>query len=228
MQLNSDLLISVENYIKEFFEKEIPAEYVYHDFSHTHDVVEAALEIAKVYELSDRELELLQLAAWFHDTGYTKGKDGHEVRSAEIARTYLKDQDYTEAELDQIAACIMATKVPTSPQTLMEEILCDADLSHLGNKTYWDRCSRVRQELLVSQQIVMNEKEWVDFELNFVTKHQYHTPVARQMFDKRKQKHIKQLWKQKLRLDPNSVDSMDALAKEALEKKKEEKEEKQI
>lgn len=226
MQINSDLLISVENYIQEFFDTKISKEYVYHDFQHTFDVVEAALAMGKVYELSDRELELLQLAAWFHDTGYNKGKEGHEKRSAQIAREFLKDEDYSEEELDQIAACIMATKVPTSPKNLMEEILCDADLSHLGNRTYWDRCGRVRQELLVTQQIVMSEIEWVDFELNFVTKHQYHTPVARQMFDKRKQKHIKELWKQKLRLDPNAVDSIEALAKNAAEKAKQKKKKK--
>ena len=223
MQLNTDLLISVENYIQEFYEKKIPAEYVYHDFQHTCDVVEAATAIGKVYELTDRELELLQLAAWFHDTGYDKGKEGHESRSANYARKYLKNEDYGPAEIEQICDCIMATKVPTHPQNLMEEILCDADLSHLGNKTYWDRCGRVRQELMVSNQIVMSEMEWVDFELNFVTKHQYHTPVARQMFDKRKQKHIRQLWKQKLRLDPNAVDSIEALAKQDKKKSKKKK-----
>ncbi|MBK6932664.1 MAG: hypothetical protein IPH12_18110 [Saprospirales bacterium] len=29
---------------------------------------------------------------------------------------------------------------------LLEQIICDADLSHLGMDIYWDRNSRLRQE----------------------------------------------------------------------------------
>ena len=45
---------------------------------------------------------------------------------------------------------------------LLEEIVCDADLSHLGNAWYWDRCGKVRQELLLVEGTVLSEQEWVD------------------------------------------------------------------
>ena len=220
MQLNSDLLTSVELHISNFFKEHIPPEYVYHDFQHTYFVVGAATTIAVAYQLSEKEQEILQLAAWFHDTGYTEGQQGHEERSSAFARSYLTEIEYEEEGIEQIIGCIMATKVPHKPSNLLEEILCDADFNHLGSKSYWDRCSRVRQELATTKEIIMSEQEWVDFELNFIIQHQYHTAVARQIYDKRKQKHIRQLWKQKLRLNPDSIESMEALGKGKKKKKK--------
>ena len=45
----------------------------------------------------------------------------------------------------------------------MEQILGDADMSHLGKRSYWDRCERIRQELQLTKGISMNDEEWVDF-----------------------------------------------------------------
>lgn len=226
MQFKNDLLSEVEIHISSFFKEHIPLEYVYHDFQHTAHVVEAAKAIATAYQLSEKELEILQLAAWFHDTGYNKGQEKHEERSCEFAENYLREIDYDQEAIAQVKACIMATKVPHNPTNLFEKILCDADFSHLGSKSYWDRCYRVRQELLNTKEIIMSEQEWVDFELNFVTQHQYHTPVARQIYNKRKQKHIRQLHKQKLRLNPESKESMQLLKKKKKKKKNDPKKKK--
>lgn len=220
MQFNSNLLSAVELHISNFFKEHIPPEYVYHDFQHTSYVVEAASSIATAYQLPEEDQEILQLAAWFHDTGYTEGQEGHEQRSSQYAKVYLEKVGYDAEALEKILGCIIATKVPQKPQNLLQEILCDADFSHLGSKSYWDRCARVRQELHSTKGVLMSEQEWVDFELNFITQHQYHTAVARQIYDKRKQKHIRQLWKQKLRLNPDSVESMQALEKGKKKKKK--------
>ena len=94
----------------------------------------------------------------------------------------------------------MATKVPQNPSDLLEEIICDADLSHLGNNFYWDRCTRVRQELLLTQNLIMSEQEWLDFEIEFITSHEYKTEIARSLYNDQKKKHIKQLKRQRSRL----------------------------
>lgn len=46
----------------------------------------------------------------------------------------------------------------------------------------------------------MSDEEWIDFELEFMQKHRYHTPIAMELYEKRKQKHIRQLYKQRRRL----------------------------
>ncbi len=171
------------------------------------------------YHLDDRQLELLLLASWFHDTGYDEGQEGHEILGCKYLTEFLKEENYTQSELDIMYACIMSTKMPQQPNTILEEIICDADMSHLGKKIYWDRCGRIRQELLLTKGTMMSDQEWIEFELSFMTNHSYHTDYAEDVYGKRKNKHIRQLVKQKLRLNPKKVESVEVLAKTKTEQK---------
>lgn len=213
MPVNNHIIAAAEEYMTNFYRDHVSGEYVYHDLQHVREVVMACREIGLTYELRDNDLEKLILAAWFHDSGFDKGPDNHETRSCENVARFLSSYDYPPDQLRQIEACIMATKMPQSPDGILEQILCDADLSHLGDKTYWDRCSKVRQELIFTRNKVMTDHEWVDFELNFLLSHHYHTPVARELFNKRKLKHISQLKKQKMRLSPDKALGMDDIIK---------------
>lgn len=206
--MNNNILVTTETHIVNFFKESISAEYVFHDLQHTKNVVEAVAQIGAHYQLSSDDLEVLEIAAWFHDTGYSKGAEGHEERSASYARAFLAIHNYPEDKIKAIEACIFATKMPHQPQNQLEKILCDADLSHLGKNIYWDRCGRLRQELLITRKVMMSEQEWVDFELQFIQQHQYHTDEAKKLFEKAKQKHIRQLEKQKLRLTPLSCEAI--------------------
>ncbi len=167
-----------------------------------------------------KELVILQLAAWFHDTGYYTSPEGHEELSCQLAESYLKQRYYESGDIEAVKGCIIATRVPQNPQNLMEEILCDADLSHLGNDHYWDRCGRLRQEMLMTKEILMSEQEWVDFELDFMMRHRYHTEVAQDLFGKQKARHIKELKKQKQRLYPDELETLDVDSVTGRKKKK--------
>ncbi len=192
----------VESYVTRFFRERMPKEYVYHDFTHTQDVVRACRQIGMIEGISMAELEVLEIAAWFHDAGFDKGPENHELRSADYAMLFLETLDFPNGKIDDIMACIRATRMPQKPTTVLQQIICDADLSHLGDKSYWMRNACLRQEMLVAQQRAMTEEEWVNFELDFMTSHQYHTDAAKELFDQRKYKNIVQLRKQKMRIDP--------------------------
>ena len=214
------LLAEAEQYVKAFFDKNISPDYVFHNFPHTETVVESVKEIGQGFQLPERDLTILQLAAWFHDLGYDKGPAQHEERSVAYAKAFLEERKFPEKDMQTVANCILATKVPQHPDNVLEEILCDADMSHLGKESYWDRCGRIRQEVLVTQQMIMSEQEWVDFELNFMLQHRYHTQVATELYDERKQKHIRQLYKQKARLYPDSPGYVEIPEKPGKKKKK--------
>lgn len=220
---SNHIIEKAENYIADFFRKNIGAEYVYHDWQHTENVVEAVKELGTGLGLDIKEIEMLQVAAWFHDSGYDKGAEGHEERGSEYAEQFLKKYKYSTDYIATVKRLIMATKIPYQPVDVLEEVICDADLSHLGKKVYWDRCGRVRQELLITKSIVMSEQEWVDFELDFLNRHRYFTTVAEDLYNDRKLKHIKQLRKQKLRLNPKEVESVEDLARQDKKKKKKKK-----
>jgi predicted metal-dependent HD superfamily phosphohydrolase len=219
--VETNILTLIEDYVTQFFKERVPKKYVYHDLTHTQEVVRVCRQIGLTYGLPMDDLELLQIAAWFHDTGYEQGPENHEDRSAVNAAQFLSHYGFTDAQLQTIKSCILATKIPQRPLGLLQQIICDADLSHLGEKSYWMRTARVRQELLVTQNKAMNEEEWLEFELTFMLAHQYHTDVAKELFDKRKFKHIIQLRKQQMRLNPTTSDSEDLFLFEQEEKEKE-------
>ena len=209
---NISLLPIVESHVYEFFRNRVPEKYVYHDISHTVEVVTACRELATAYKISSTDYEILMLAAWFHDTGFEFGPDKHEERSAQNVYQFLANFSYPENNLEKIRGCILATKIPQQPYTLLEKIICDADLSHLGTKSFWRRTSRVREEMALAQNTTMNDEDWIDFEITFLIGHQYHTDFAQRLFDKRKAKHLKQMRQQKKRIAAdNDTDNLEEL-----------------
>ncbi len=203
--VKNTLLKEVEVFVSDFITSKVPGEYIYHNLKHTQSVVAACHEISAQYEIAEDEMEILELAAWFHDTGYDQGSLDHEERSCKYAEKFLLEKNYNAEKIQHVKECIMATKVPQQPTNLMQAIISDADLSHLGKKAYWSSSGLFRQELTMVKNINMSEVEWVDFEIDFIAKHQFHTPVARELYDSRKQKNIKQLKKQKIRLRPQEL-----------------------
>ncbi len=203
MNLVSEVINKAEAFVTDFFQQKMPVEYVYHDLEHTRQVVEAVAELFLSYDLTEEQRELLLIAAWFHDTGYTEGPKGHEERGCKIAADWMKKESYPQAAIDAVGILIMATKLPQNPTTISEQIIADADLSHLGKTTYWVRCDLVRQEMATMSGKHMSEKEWIDFEIQFMESHDFHTKAATALYDKRKQKYVRELLKQKIRLYPS-------------------------
>lgn len=232
MRLNPEqqtLVDGASSFVEAFITQNVPQDYVFHNFQHTYAVVEAAHQITEHFELSDEELLTVYLAVWFHDTGYTEGWQDHEERGAKLAAKFIRENSSLADDLVHgVENCILATRMPHVPQNLLEEIVCDADLSHLGQTSYWDRCGRVRQEFALTRSTVMSDQEWIDFELKFLLSHEYKTEVARELFGPLKSRHVKQLLKRKRDLypdqTPNSLaDSSPGKKDKKKKKKKEEK-----
>ena len=205
---HAELLESIESYVERYIQDEVDPKFVYHNFQHTCAVVEAARDLAKYYDVSKADRQAILLAAWFHDVGYAGGWEDHEERSVVAAREWIESKGVTDPTLiEQVSGAIRATKIGAKPQNFLEEIVADADLSHLGDLSYWDRCGRVRQEFALTRNMLMSDQEWIDFELNFMLNHEFHTEAARELFGERKSKHVKQLYKRKKALYPDQTPS---------------------
>ena len=73
--------------------KELPSHLSYHNSIHTLDVLQAAENIAAIEGTGDNDKELLFTAALFHDSGFLKSRENHEIESCNIARKFLPAQN---------------------------------------------------------------------------------------------------------------------------------------
>jgi len=189
----SQILESASQFVTKIQTEEIPQGYLYHNIIHIEEVVEAATEIGQNSGLTEKELELVLLAAWFHDTGLRKAYKEHEEASAEIAREFLLKHNYPEEDIKAVEANILATRMPHNPGNLMEKVLSDADLIHLGKKGYNAKCELLRTEWENVQGIKFTEIEWIKNNIKFITSNDFHTEYARSKYGERRKANIDKL-----------------------------------
>ena len=191
---NPLLLQNAEQYIRQLFATRVEESFSYHAIGHTESVVKAATLMADHYKLSEDERLTLLLSAWFHDSGYSKGKaQDHEAASQRIATNYLQSKDVPSELIEKVANGIAATRMPQAPQNLVEQILCDADLHHLGTEEFKIQNKLLRKELKNHGGEELKKKEWRQINIQFLQRHQYFTDYARQILDPVKQQNLQAL-----------------------------------
>ncbi len=150
--------------------------------------------MADYYQLNEEDRTSLLLAAWFHDTGYSQGfSTSHEEESKRIARNFLEGQGVSADILAKVVNCIEATRMPQSPHSLIEQILCDADLAHLGSDNFLDESKLLRKELNEMGDDTISKKSWRKTNIQFLQDHQYFTDYALTYLNPIKQQHLKEL-----------------------------------
>lgn len=186
------LLAAARSHVTEIFTRQVKPELVFHNLEHTEDVVEACSYMADFYKLEDEDRLVLLLSAWFHDTGYANGEAvGHEERSVQTAKEFLDSQpDVDEEIIQKISSNIRATKMPQSPLTQLEKILCDADLYHLAADDYKARNQLLRQEQMYLLNTKISKKDWRRNNITFLEAHKYFTEYGDQKLEPKKQRNL--------------------------------------
>jgi len=193
MNGSNEIVKKVSAYVATLIREKLPPWAVYHTIEHTQEVADAAVEIAQGNKLSKSEQEVVTLAAWFHDVGYIESSDGHEEKSAAMATEFLQGQGYPQDRIDLVAGCIRATRMPQDPQNLLEEIVCDADMVHLGKKKFFERSALLRFEWEVRRGKPFSDLEWLNLNIDFASKNNFHTQFARQEYSSRRNRNLLQL-----------------------------------
>jgi len=200
MAENDQILDKAGSYVSDLLTEKLPNKYLYHNLRHTQDVVMASKEISKELRLSEADTEIVALAAWLHDAGYTEKYEGHEEVSVEITREFLSKHNYPEDKIQKVVDCVHATKYPPKPNNQLEQVICDADLSNLGKKSYFNTSDLLRLEWESSIGKIYTEQEWVKVELDFLDGHKFFTTAAQELYNKQKSKNLTKLKKQELKL----------------------------
>ena len=182
----------MKDFIIEFLDQNLPETYYYHNHFHTIYVAEIAAEIGKHEKCSAYELDLLNVAALWHDTGYIKTYKNHEEESCKFTRQCLPEYGYSIAEIDQICGMIMATKIPQSPNNKLEKILADADLEYLGTESAQTKSASLMLEIQ-SINPSLTEEKWNQMQISFIQNHQYFTRFCKENRESVKQNYLNKL-----------------------------------
>ena len=190
MVILESTLKAVQEFIPAFLNDNLSASLVFHDIRHTLEVVRASKEIGLHSNLIPKQLNVVQIAAWFHDCGYTDVYTGHETLSKKIATDFLISQSYPNNLIEKVNTCIEATRFPQSPKTPEAKVVCDADLYHFTKPDYHNYEQSLRNELAVYFKKVYSDEEWARTNCEMMINHTYFTDYGKEVLQKFKEINI--------------------------------------
>jgi len=193
MFLETSLIKKVKNHVIKVLSNGLSGDLTYHSTHHTLDVVESANEIASKQNFSKEEIEILNIAAWFHDIGYIKGNENHEEEGAKIAEEYLLKNECSTDKINRVVNCILATKMPQRPKNNLEKTLCDADLMHLADSDYFNKAVLLQKEIEKTKSCKIPEKQWLEMNEEFLNNHCFFTNYAKRRYEPRVKKNLKKV-----------------------------------
>ncbi len=153
--------------------------YPYHNPDHTRGVFDRATYLAMSEGIEGDDVEDLQLACLFHDTGFTVQYQKNEHIGAQIARKWLTEQHHPAERIEKIENIIMATVLFSKPKTHLEKIIQDADLDNIGTKSEFFYSQHLLEELRTIGQMETSDCAYWQFVYTLLTKYKFHTKTAK-------------------------------------------------
>ena len=188
------ILSAAQDFVSDLFLNKVDKAIHFHTLQHTMEVLAGSETMANYYHLEDEDRFALMVAAWFHDTGYSGGQAmGHENVSVELATKFLNEHGVNQQVINKVIGCIHATRLPQNPKTLIEQIICDADLFHLGTSDFKEKNRLLREELNDFGNLGLSKKDWRKKNIEFLSKHTYFTSYAKEHLDPLKQVYLHEL-----------------------------------
>lgn len=205
------LLQQVKKFVLAYYKTHFDKTYTYHNVDHIKDVTSAANKIAAHYQLSDEDYFAVLTAAWFHDIAYSTGPADHEAKGVIIALDFLKGFGLHDDILTHIKDCILATKMPQTPDDILQSIICDADLFHLGTSDFQQKTKLLRKEFKAVYNTDVSKEDWRQRTVQLMEEHEYHTDYCRLLLKDTKAKNLQELKDEQYKKGDKDEDEANAL-----------------
>ncbi|MEM9052598.1 MAG: Pycsar system effector family protein [Bacteroidota bacterium] len=191
--MEQNIVKAAEEFATQKLKNELPEYAKYHDLGHTQIVAREVADLAAKEGVDANTQNLLKVAAWFHDLGYLNKTDGHEELSAEMAEEFLSNKGVSEDERQIVRKIILATEMEYQPQDLLEELIRDADLAHLGLDEGEERSELLRQEKGILLNAPIKRSQWIKMNVDFFETYHYYTKSANEKYGAKKQAYLESL-----------------------------------
>jgi uncharacterized protein len=165
----------------------------YHNLLHTEgDVLPAVARLARLSNLTEPDIRLLEVGAAFHDLGQIKTSLGHEQVGIEIMSEVLPGLGFSATDIARLTGMIRATEMPQSPRNNEQALLADADLDSLGRDDFFPTSKALWHERAACGMDIP-WRTWLEIQLQFLQTHRYFTQAAQALRGAGKQKNIEML-----------------------------------
>jgi len=185
-------LLDIEEVILQRLEQESPEYLFYHNAAHTYHVYTQVELLGRAENISDEDLLCLRTAALLHDIGYLEDIEDHEKKSADVARKMLPEYKFTEEQIEKTCELILATSLPPKPKNLLEQIICDANLDHLGRVDFLILSDKLFQEYR-TKNLFKSKRDWNIYQIDFLKNHDFYTVAARKLREVSKEEQIENI-----------------------------------
>ncbi|MFT4535482.1 MAG: hypothetical protein ACI9P5_002851 [Saprospiraceae bacterium] len=172
---HDSLLYSSRSHCQRILKSNLLSKYPYHNYQHTLEVVKACIDLCSVLSIDQVEASIVEIAAWFHDLGYIERYKDHESTSIAMAKNFLLKQTNDQGLVREVVACINATRMPQKTSGILQDIIADADLAHLGQDNYFYRSILLRREWELFKNLKYPDLDWHFHNRNFLRSHHYKT-----------------------------------------------------
>lgn len=178
----AQIVEEVENYVTDLLLQQLSEDHKYHNLSHTLAVRTACRKLGEQMGVNKEELEILEIAALFHDVGFIETYNGHEGISRRIASDFLKGKNYPAEKLERVLSCIDVTFPANRPSNTLEKIIRDADLINLGSDGYATHLNGLRHEWDVFLGQKFTDRDWYKVNRKFLKNQSFFTKAAREYY----------------------------------------------
>ncbi|MCF6171101.1 MAG: DUF5706 domain-containing protein [Bacteroidales bacterium] len=209
--ISVDLLQEAALFVQQLLADKLPESIKFHTAEHAAYVADKTVLIGSNCGLSEDEIRLVELCAWFHDTGYIFNSENHEAASAGIAAGFLASKSIDETTITQVKNCILSTRIPQQPNNLLAKVLCDADMAHLAEEDYFERIENMREEWNSTGEHKISRRKFHKVSGKFFRQHEYFTDFSKKELQTKKDKNLqliqKKIYKMELKKEKKLLQS---------------------
>jgi len=167
----------------------------YHNYEHTTEVMEEAIIFALHDNLPERDIELISIAAAYHDAGFLFRREENEQIAAKMAFDALKKSGaYVDDEIKLVCEMIADTKVLLVDHQFtrlvsnnLSKYLLDADLGNLGSEDFF------MKNKLILRETGIEEKVFSRLSLSLLKNHRWLSPAGMALKEAQRLKNLEVL-----------------------------------
>ena len=178
-KINDHLITESEKFLSALYAEKLPANILFHDYSHAIMVKKYAEMIGNQSGLNDDEMNLLRICALFHDTGYINSYKDHQKESIGIASGFLADHGIDQPTIDHVVEIIGSAGHPQHPKDKIAEALCDAEMMYITADNCLEQFDLIFDEMALAEKKTHRRQTFEKEHLEQFTQHKYFTEYGK-------------------------------------------------